>query len=229
MGICSVQVDDRRRGFSLQNLEKYPETRLDMRMNSDVGLSASEWLQDAKVEEIAWVLKEFGPDDQDSYRAERLAQAIKDDQELNGSYESMSRFAELVGRELMVGTEQFEHTATGRAHPARLTLQAIRLFLNCEIEQLREGLHSAFQVLAMGGRCVVTTFKRKEAAVVTEFLAEMEDPDPKKAPKRGAQSAFGVPGGADSHETSPGGALPLGRDGAGVRREAGGYAHEVAL
>ena len=174
-------MDDRRRGFSLQNLEKYPETRLDMRMNSEVGLSASEWLQAAKVEEIAWVLREYGPDDQDSYRAERLAQAIFDDQQLHGAYDSMSRFAELVGRELMVGEEAFEHTATGRAHPARLTLQAIRLFLNSEIEQLREGLKSAFRALRMGGRCVVTTFKRKEAAVINGFLAEMEDPDPKKA------------------------------------------------
>lgn len=178
VGICSVQVDDRSRGFSLQNLDKYPETRMDLRMNSKTGLSAAEWLQEATVEEVAWVLREYGPDYQDSIHAERLAQVIVDDQEENGPFESMSRFAELIGRSLSVGDEPFQHTYAGRAHPARLTLQAFRLFLNCEIEQLQEGMGRAFEVLAMNGRCVITTFKRKEAMVVEHFVCQMEDPDP---------------------------------------------------
>lgn len=178
VGVCSVQVDDQRRGFSLQNLEKYPETRLDLRMNSKVGMSAAEWMEAATVEEIAWVLREYGPDDEDPLQLERLAQIIKDDQAKNGPFESMARFAELIGRSLVVGDQKFKHTKIGREHPARLTLQAFRIFLNSEVEQLREGLPKAFDLLAVGGRCVVTTFKRGEANVVKHFLAQMEDPDP---------------------------------------------------
>jgi len=197
VGICSVQVDDRSRGFSLQNLERYPETRMDLRMNSKTGMSAAEWLKEATVEEIAWVLREYGPDRQDHLQAERLAQVIFDDQSANGPFESMSRFAELIGRSMLVGDEEFQHTTSGRAHPARLTLQAFRLFLNSEIEQLKTGLVRAFEVLAMGGRCVVATFKWKEAAVVDRFVQEMEDPDPetvKRVSKRRLVELYPIAG-----------------------------------
>ncbi|CAE7363445.1 rsmH [Symbiodinium natans] len=106
-----------------------------------------------------------------------MAQLIYDDQQENGPFHSMQRFAELVGQAKIVGDEEFEHTVRGREHPARLTVQAIRLFLNSELESLRKGLEAAFRVLDYGGRCLVTTFKRKEEMVVRRFVASFEDPD----------------------------------------------------
>mmetsp|Transcript_86313 Transcript_86313/g.268146 ORF Transcript_86313/g.268146 Transcript_86313/m.268146 type:complete len:174 (+) Transcript_86313:192-713(+) len=62
--------------------------------------------------------------------------------------------------------------------PARLTAQALRMFLNNEIEQLRRALAGAMDLLVPGGRCVVITFKWRERTAVKEFLRDHEDPPP---------------------------------------------------
>mmetsp|Transcript_15977 Transcript_15977/g.37846 ORF Transcript_15977/g.37846 Transcript_15977/m.37846 type:complete len:519 (-) Transcript_15977:19-1575(-) len=177
IGVSSVQVDDKSRGFNLSNLSRVSDTQLDLRMNPTIGPTAAEWLEAASVEEIAWVLREFGDDHQETLQAERMAQVIYDDQQRNGPYRSMQRFCELVGQAKLVGDEEFEHTVRGRLHPARLTVQALRIFINSECRQLKEGLEAAFRVLDMGGRCVIATFKRMEESVVRQFMLQFEDPD----------------------------------------------------
>lgn len=177
VGVSSVQVDDKSRGFNMSNLSRSADTRLDLRMNPTAGISATEWLEAASSEEIAWVLREYGDDFQDDLEAERIAQLIYDDQQHNGPFYSMQRFAELVGQAKMVGDEEFEHTMRGKMHPARLTVQAIRLFLNSELESLQQGLEAAFGCLSHGGRCLITTFKRKEEMIVRRFVKRFEDPD----------------------------------------------------
>merc|ERR1712079_233781 len=63
-------------------------------------------------------------------------------------------------------------------HPAKLSFQAIRVFLNQEMEQLDCALNGAFERLAIGGRCCVISFKKKEANAVRKFVREHEEPDP---------------------------------------------------
>lgn len=178
IGISSPQLDDRTRGFSLQSLGQAMDFPMDLRMNPSVGMSASDWLAQASAEELAWVILNYGNDHEEELEAERMAQIIMDDQTRNGPFRSIRRFAELVGRAKTAPGEEFEHPVMGFEHPARLTVQAIRLFLNSELEEMKRGLKAAFAVLAMGGRVVVSVFKRKEERVVKQFCAEMEDPDP---------------------------------------------------
>ncbi|CAE8613411.1 unnamed protein product [Polarella glacialis] len=177
IGVSSPQMDDRSRGFSLQNMDTGMDFPMDLRMNPSAGKSASVWLESVSVEELAWVLNEYGDDFADPLQSERIAQLILDDQELRGPFRSMRRFAELVGRALCAPDEEFEHAHVGSEHRARLTVQAIRLFMNSELEQLRRGLEAAFCVLAPGGRCVISVFKRKEAYYIDRFIMDHENPD----------------------------------------------------
>lgn len=177
IGISTPQQMQRHRGFSLSRLGIIQDSLPDMRMNPTVGKSASEWLQDASVEELAWVLQNYGADDETPLQSERLAQVILDDQKLNGPYTSMARLAEVAGREGIEPGQEFQHTQRGVDHPARLAIQAIRLWLNSELEELERGMEAAFKILAPGGRCIVNTFKRKEAAIVKSFIERNEDPD----------------------------------------------------
>eukprot|EP00929_Paragymnodinium_shiwhaense_P093970 TRINITY_DN54324_c0_g1_i2.p1 TRINITY_DN54324_c0_g1~~TRINITY_DN54324_c0_g1_i2.p1 ORF type:complete len:584 (-),score=137.32 TRINITY_DN54324_c0_g1_i2:42-1793(-) len=181
-GISSPQLDDNNRGFNLSRLSERPDSPLDLRMNPSVGMSAAEWLETRTVEELAWVLQNYG-DQKCAHHpviAERIAQAILDDQQLCGPYFSMQRFAEVAGRarhSIYHEDGEFEHSQRGMDHSAKLILQAIRMYLNQELEQLETGLASAFDHLVVGGRCIVATFKQPEQRVVYDFLFDHEEPD----------------------------------------------------
>jgi len=178
IGVSNPQVDNKERGFSLQNLA-VEDGPLDLRMNSGAGESASQWLQKTTVEELAWVLYHHGPSGGQSLLAERIAQAIMDEQAANGPFNLMGRFAEVIGRTLFLLTQArtFEHPSSGIDHPARLYLQAIRLYLNQEREQLCAGLPEAFGLLVPGGRCLVNAFKKMESDEVNEFVINHQEPD----------------------------------------------------
>jgi len=177
IGISSPQLDNKERGFSLQNLA-VRDGPLDLRMNADAGESAPQWLQKTSVEELAWVLYHYGPNECNSLLAERVAQAIMDDQAANGPFTLMGRFAEVIGRTLFHLTQDntFEHPVSGIDHPAKLFLQAIRLYLNQEIEQLVSGLPQAFDLLVPGGRCLANAFKKMESDAIQEFVINHQEP-----------------------------------------------------
>mmetsp|Transcript_41962 Transcript_41962/g.129986 ORF Transcript_41962/g.129986 Transcript_41962/m.129986 type:complete len:490 (+) Transcript_41962:74-1543(+) len=177
VGVSSPQVDDKSRGFSLQHLQDGPDRPVDLRMNPDAGVSVAEWLEAASVEELAWVLDQNGDDFGETLLNERIAQAIMDDQKLNGPYTSMKRFAEVAGRALVWPEEEFQHSEIGLEHPAKLVVQALRVYINREKQQIRAGLEAAFKVLVMGGRCLISVFKRQEAAVIVDFIQDHEEPD----------------------------------------------------
>jgi len=139
-------------------------------------MSAAEWLESVSVEELAWVLQNYGDEkcSQHPVIAERVAQAIVDDQKLCGPYYNMQRYAEVAGRarrSIYHEDEEFEHSERG----AKLITQAIRLFLNQEPEQLETGIPAAFDQLVTGGRCVIATFKKMEQRVVNDFIFDHED------------------------------------------------------
>jgi len=163
----------------LQNLALGPDRPVDLRMNPSAGVPASEWIAGASVEELAWVLYTYGADCEDPVLAERTAQAIIDEQTRRGRpFTSMRDFADVVMRS-RAKIDGFEdtHTMYGKDHPARLTLQALRLYVNQELEELRSAMEGAFELLVPGGRCVACTFKRKEMDVVRKFVIEHEEPD----------------------------------------------------
>eukprot|EP00441_Pelagodinium_beii_P027579 CAMPEP_0197678296 /NCGR_PEP_ID=MMETSP1338-20131121/89782_1 /TAXON_ID=43686 ORGANISM="Pelagodinium beii, Strain RCC1491" /NCGR_SAMPLE_ID=MMETSP1338 /ASSEMBLY_ACC=CAM_ASM_000754 /LENGTH=446 /DNA_ID=CAMNT_0043259223 /DNA_START=168 /DNA_END=1509 /DNA_ORIENTATION=+ len=182
IGVSGPQTDNVDRGFSLQKLYEREETPLDLRMNPSVGRPASEVLQELTVPELAFILQK-GNETQVPCHAERIAQAILDDQELNGPFESMRRFAEVAGKIQNefdgVPEEDFRHPRHGFEHPARLTVQALRIFINDEFGQCKAGLEAAFELLPIGGRLVISVFKAAEQRILQQFVAHNMDADPK--------------------------------------------------
>lgn len=143
---------------------------LDMRMNQQRGVPASEWLQHVSVEELAWVIYKYGEDD-DQILSERIAEYIIAWQQGHGAIETTRGLADIVKR----AKQESRHST---AATARLTFQAIRVYLNREMQQLDAVLSGAIDKLVPGGRCSVIAFKKKESNAITRFVREHEEPDP---------------------------------------------------
>jgi 16S rRNA (cytosine1402-N4)-methyltransferase len=154
LGVSSPQLDDAARGFSFLR-----EGPLDMRMNPQVGEPASAWLARAKDSEIADVLWRLG----EERHSRRIARAIVSAR-AEAPIETTTQLAELIAR-VMPGPRQ-------KIHPATRSFQAIRLFINRELEVLAEALAQATEVLAPGGRLVVISFHSLEDRIVKRFIRE---------------------------------------------------------
>jgi len=165
LGVSSPQLDERHRGFSVTE-----DAPLDLRMNPEHALSAAEWLHQTTVEELAWVIHAYGEDD-DRILSERIAEAIISRRPQLGPCITTRRLADII-RQTKRGMDD------RGTHPAKLTFQAIRVFLNQEMEQLDAALHGAFRRLEFGGRCIIISFKRKEASMIRRFVREHEEPEP---------------------------------------------------
>ncbi len=152
VGVSSPQLDQARRGFSF-----LADGPLDMRMDPDSEPSAAQWLALAGEDEIARVLKTFG---EERY-ARRIARAIvaaREREPLQGT----RQLAEVVAR---------AHPAWEKGrHPATRTFQAIRIFVNRELDELQAALEQSLDVLAPGGRLAVISFHSLEDRLVKRFI-----------------------------------------------------------
>ena len=154
LGVSSPQLDNPERGFSF--LRDGP---LDMRMNPAGGVSAAEWLASADEADIARVLKVYG----EEKFARRMARAIvsaRQEREITRT----GQLAEIVA----AANPAWEK---GK-HPATRAFQAIRIFVNRELEDLEKVLAVALDVLAIGGRLVVISFHSLEDRLVKRFIRE---------------------------------------------------------
>ena len=160
LGVSSPQLEKPGRGFSFSRAGP-----LDMRMDPDSGQSAREWL--AKVDErsLAKVIREYG----EERFARRIAGAIVAHRGA-GALDSTTTLAELISS-VVPGRQP------GR-HPATRTFQAIRMFINRELDSLREGLDAALEVLSPGGRLCVISFHSLEDRIVKRFMRDHSRPDP---------------------------------------------------
>ncbi len=160
LGVSSPQLDDATRGFSFSD-----DGPLDMRMDPQTGVPANEWLETVDVKELEQVIRELG---EERY-AKRIASAIATVRQ----QQPIQRTWQLV--------EIIEQAVTKRdphKHPATRTFQAIRMFLNQELEQLREALPQAVEMLNAGGRLVVISFHSLEDRIVKRFLRYESKGDP---------------------------------------------------
>jgi 16S rRNA (cytosine1402-N4)-methyltransferase len=154
IGVSSMQLDQAARGFSFQR-----PGPLDMRM-SQVGVSAADVVNGASVELLANIIFLLG----DETRSRGIAKAIV----------AQRAIAPILTTDDLVRAVE---KATGpqrakeRIHPATRTFQALRIYVNGELDQLVDALHGAEQVLAEGGRLVVVTFHSLEDRIVKRFLA----------------------------------------------------------
>ncbi|TKI08747.1 16S rRNA (cytosine(1402)-N(4))-methyltransferase RsmH [Martelella alba] len=154
LGVSSPQLDDPLRGFSFMR-----DGPLDMRMDTTRGLSAAEWLAQAEAEDIAWVLKTFG----EERFARRIAQAIVE----RNRQSPLTRTHQLA--ELVAAASPYREK---HKHPATRTFQAIRIYINSELEELERALDGALAVLAPGGRLSVISFHSLEDRLVKRFIRD---------------------------------------------------------
>ncbi|MCW8996120.1 MAG: 16S rRNA (cytosine(1402)-N(4))-methyltransferase RsmH [Psychromonas sp.] len=156
LGVSSPQLDDAERGFSFMR-----DGPLDMRMDPTSGVSAAEWLATADVDDIGWVLKTFG----EEKFAYRIARAIVADREETPFLRTL-QLAQLIER-LCPKREK-------KKHPATRTFQAIRIYVNSELDEIHKVLDGALKVLTIGGKLSVISFHSLEDRIVKRFIRKQE-------------------------------------------------------
>ena len=175
LGVSSPQLDDAERGFSFQK-----DGPLDMRMDPTSGISASEWLAKAEADDIAWVLKEFG----EERFAKKIGRAIVHDR-VEKPFTRTRQLAELIAR--LIPTKE------KNKHPATRSFQAIRIYINSELEEVERAMEGALTVLAPAGRLAIISFHSLEDRLVKQFIRKQEKgPEvPRGLPLTEAQLAVG--------------------------------------
>ncbi|WP_125717027.1 16S rRNA (cytosine(1402)-N(4))-methyltransferase RsmH [Pseudoalteromonas rubra] len=152
IGVSSPQLDDAERGFSFMK-----DGPLDMRMNPTAGRSAAQWLAEAELEDMVFVIKKYG----EEKFARRIATKIIETRE-HTEITSTKQLAELIDEAVPVKDKH--------KHPATRTFQAIRIYINSELEEIQTALQAALSVLKPGGRLVVISFHSLEDRIVKQFI-----------------------------------------------------------
>ena len=154
LGVSSPQLDDATRGFGFSG-----DGPLDMRMDTRSGMTAAQWIASAPEQEIADVIKTYG----EERFARRMASAIvkvRVDTPITGTRQLASIIAE--------ANPKWEPNK----HPATRAFQAIRIFINRELEDLELALASMVDKLSIGGRLVVISFHSLEDRIVKRFMRD---------------------------------------------------------
>ena len=155
LGISSPQIDNPARGFSFRF-----EGPLDMRMDTTRGESVAQWLAHAEIQQMVEVIRDYG----EERFAVPIAKAIAARRQERGPISSTTELAELVA-----GTVK---TREPGQNPATRTFQALRIFINAELEELQQALDASLKVLQPGGRLVVISFHSLEDRIVKQFIAK---------------------------------------------------------
>ncbi len=155
LGVSSPQLDDAMRGFSF--LRSGP---LDMRMDTSQGETARQWLARVKTADLIRVLKKYG----EEKFARRIATAIVETRAMREITET-GDLAEIISNAIPVKEKH--------KHPATRSFQAIRIYLNEELQAIQQGLAGAALVLAKGGRLSVISFHSLEDRIVKRFMRDI--------------------------------------------------------
>jgi 16S rRNA (cytosine1402-N4)-methyltransferase len=155
LGISSPQVDNPARGFSFRG-----DGPLDMRMDTTRGQSVAQWLTDASVESMTDVIRDYG----EERFAGLVAKAIERYRLAHGPLKTTAELAAVVASAVK--------TREPGKDPATRTFQALRIFINAELEELQQALVAALAVLKPEGRLVVISFHSLEDRIVKQFIAE---------------------------------------------------------
>ena len=160
IGISSPQIDEAERGFSFRF-----DGPLDMRMDQSRGQTAAEFLAEASEQQIREVIKDYG----EERFAKQIARAI---------------VAARTGGDALATTGQLAQVVAGAVYktepgqdPATRTFQALRIFINQELEELSLTLPQCADVLVPGGRLAVISFHSLEDRIVKRFIRSQQDRD----------------------------------------------------
>jgi 16S rRNA (cytosine1402-N4)-methyltransferase len=163
LGVSSPQLDDPQRGFSLRQ-----DGPLDMRMDPAAAPSAAQWLAEVGTDELKRVLREYG----DERFAASIAKAIVARQSSGRPIERTGELAQVVA-----GAIPFKDRKDPNQHPATRTFQAIRIFINQELEELALTLQTLVNRMAPDARMVVISFHSLEDRIVKRFIEAQAHPD----------------------------------------------------
>jgi 16S rRNA (cytosine1402-N4)-methyltransferase len=168
LGISSPQVEEAARGFSFRR-----DGPLDMRMDTSQGITLLQWLEQASSEEITEVIKIYG---EERY-APAIARAIVAERTAENLPKTTLGLAQLIAKVV--------RSREPGQDPATRTFQALRIFINRELDDLQLGLQAALTVLKPGGRLVVISFHSLEDRIVKQFMrAHATVEMPRKLPVR---------------------------------------------
>ena len=154
LGVSSPQIDNPARGFSFRN-----DGPLDMRMDTTRGESVAQWLATAEQGQIAEVIRDYG----EERFAGPIAKSIVARRQERGPLATTAELAQLVAGAVK--------TREPGQDPATRTFQALRIFINAELEELQQALGAALDVLQPEGRLVVISFHSLEDRIVKQFIA----------------------------------------------------------
>jgi 16S rRNA (cytosine1402-N4)-methyltransferase len=155
LGISSPQIDNPARGFSFRG-----DGPLDMRMDTTRGETVASWLAHADAAQIAEVIRDYG----EERFAVPIAKAIVARRQERGPLATTAELAELVARTVK--------TREPGQDPATRTFQALRIFVNAELEELQAALEATLDILQPAGRLVVISFHSLEDRIVKQFIAK---------------------------------------------------------
>ena len=153
LGVSSMQLDEAERGFSFRH-----DGALDMRMGN-AGPTAADLIAAASARDLAFIIKSLG----EERHAGAVARAI---------VAARAQAPIRTTLELAAVIERVVRPRPGTIHPATRTFQALRIFVNEELDELAAALAAAEAVLAPGGRLVVVSFHSLEDRIVKTFLVE---------------------------------------------------------
>jgi 16S rRNA (cytosine1402-N4)-methyltransferase len=154
LGVSSPQIDDPVRGFSFRH-----DAPLDMRMDTTRGETAAQFLDRATERQLAEVIREYG----EERFAVPVAKALVARREGGRAVRTTGELAEVVARAVK--------TREPGQDPATRTFQALRIFVNAELEELRQGLSAALDLLKPHARLAVISFHSLEDRIVKTFIA----------------------------------------------------------
>jgi 16S rRNA (cytosine1402-N4)-methyltransferase len=152
LGVSSPQLDNAERGFRRNG-------PLDMRMNTDGGLNAAEWLHQVEEKTLAQVLRQYG----EEKFSGRIARVIKEKvalDEMKTTYD------------LVAAVKEASPKVEKNKHPATRTFQAIRIAVNRELDVLKNVLQASVEILAPTGRLSVISFHSLEDRIVKQFMRD---------------------------------------------------------
>ena len=152
LGVSSVHLDDADRGFSFNK-----DAPLDMRFNRTEGKTVSDYLNKLPEKEIERILRVYG---QEKF-SKRIARNIIKYREKNRITNTLE-LVDIINKSVLVN-DKHKHNATR-------SFQALRIFINNELDVLRDVLEKSFDVLAPKGRLVLITYHSLEERVIKDFL-----------------------------------------------------------
>lgn len=155
LGVSSHQLDTPERGFSYHT----EDAALDMRM-SQQGMTAAQLVNTVTLDELSDIISRYG----EEKFAYRIARAILRERE-KAPIETTGRLTEII-------LSAMPAAARRDKHPARRTFQALRIAVNSELDELKDGLTAGFELLKPGGRLAVITFHSLEDRIVKQAFAQ---------------------------------------------------------